>query len=95
MGLSLEQIQRLAQLARLDVPPHELEELSAQLSQIVALVDHLSQVPTEGVEPMVHAFDLQNVLAQDRVADSLLREAALQNAPSHDGECFLVPPVMG
>ena len=74
MGLSLEQIQRLAHLARIQISQDELPQLSEQLSGIVALVDQLSQVPTEGVEPMVHAFDVENVLAPDQVAESLSRD---------------------
>lgn len=88
-------IQRLAHLARLRVESSELQALSSDLSKIVALVDQLSQVPTDGVEPMVHAFEQHNVLAPDVVEPSLPREQVLRNAPSQDGECFLVPPVLG
>jgi aspartyl-tRNA(Asn)/glutamyl-tRNA(Gln) amidotransferase subunit C len=95
MSLSADDIHRLAHLARLSIPESERESLSEQLSQIVALVDQLSEVDTDGVEPMVHAFDLQNVLASDRVAESLPRVDVLGNAPAQDGEYFLVPPVLG
>jgi len=95
MGLSSDEIERIARLARLTVEPSELHELSVQLSRIVELFDQLSAVDTEGVEPMVHAFDLENVMGIDCVIPSLPRNAALGNAPAHDDECFLVPPVMG
>jgi aspartyl-tRNA(Asn)/glutamyl-tRNA(Gln) amidotransferase subunit C len=95
MGLSKEDIQRVALLARLHVDDSEVAALTEQLSRIVDLVDELSELDTQGVEPMVHAFDLSNVLAADRIASSLPRDAVLQNAPLHDGECFRVPPVLG
>lgn len=93
--LNPNEIRRLARLAKLKVTEEELQSLSLELSKIVSLVDQLAEVPTEGIEPMVHAFDLQNVLAPDQVQPSLPRDEALRNAPSHDGECFLVPAVLG
>lgn len=93
--LNPNEIRRLARLARLKVSEDDLQSLSQELSKIVSLVDQLAEVPTDGIEPMVHAFDLQNVLAPDRVQPSLPRDEALRNAPSHDGECFLVPAVLG
>jgi aspartyl-tRNA(Asn)/glutamyl-tRNA(Gln) amidotransferase subunit C len=88
-------VQRLARLARLRITDEEAASLSGDLSKIMALVDQLAEVDTQGVEPMVHAFDLQNVLASDQIGPSLTRDEALRNAPAHDGECFLVPPVLG
>ncbi|MFO0013442.1 MAG: Asp-tRNA(Asn)/Glu-tRNA(Gln) amidotransferase subunit GatC [Planctomycetota bacterium] len=93
--LNPDEVRRLARLARLRVPDEALPPLAVELSKIVDLVDQLAEVPTDGVEPMVHAFDVQNVLAVDQVGESLSPAEALRNAPSHDGECFLVPPVLG
>ena len=95
MGFEPQDIQRVALLARLSIDVAESEELSQQLTSIVALVDQLSEVDTEGVEPMVHAFELHNVLAPDEVQPSLPRDQVLKNAPLSDGECFRVPPVLG
>jgi aspartyl-tRNA(Asn)/glutamyl-tRNA(Gln) amidotransferase subunit C len=44
---------------------------------------------------MAHAADLSSVFADDIVVDSLDRAAMLANAPQHDGECYLVPAVLG
>lgn len=95
MGLSSEDIHRVALLARLHVEDSEVAVLTEQLSRIVKLVGELSELDTAGVEPMVHAFELSNVLAADQMAASLSRDAVIQNAPLHDGECFRVPPVLG
>jgi aspartyl-tRNA(Asn)/glutamyl-tRNA(Gln) amidotransferase subunit C len=95
MGISTTDIQRVASLAKLRVEQSEVSELSSQLSKVLDLVNQLAEVDTDGVEPMVHAFELSNVLAVDRVTASLPRGEVLKNAPSHDEECFRVPPVLG
>ena len=69
--------------------------MTAQLGDILAYMELLSEVDTAGVEPMAHALDVANVLREDRVAPSLDREAALAGAPHRDAECYLVPAVLG
>ena len=95
MALSAEDVIRIGNLARLSLNPGEVVELTDKLGKIVELVEQLAEVDTENVEPMVHAFDLQNVLAADVCKPSLTRDEALQNAPSSDSECFRVPAVLG
>jgi len=93
--LTREQIEKIALLARLWLSSEELEVLTPQLQQIVHFVEQLEGLDTEGVEPMAHAVELANVLAEDRLEPGLTREQALAAAPKRDDECFLVPPVLG
>ena len=95
MGLTRQEIEKVALLSRLQLTEAELDTMSVQLAQIVAYVDHLAQVDTEGVEPMAHAIELQNVFQADRVAASLPREEALAGAPHHNSAGYLVPAVLG
>jgi aspartyl-tRNA(Asn)/glutamyl-tRNA(Gln) amidotransferase subunit C len=95
MALSAEDVVRVAKLAQLTIEPDQVADLANKLSGIVGLVALLSEVDTDNVEPMVHAFELTNVLAKDVIELSLDRKAALQNAPSSDEECFRVPAVLG
>jgi aspartyl-tRNA(Asn)/glutamyl-tRNA(Gln) amidotransferase subunit C len=95
MALSAEDVLRVANLARLSLEQNEIAELTSKLGSVVGLIEQLSEANTDQVEPMVHAFELQNVLASDIVSPSLSRELALQNAPSSDQECFRVPAVLG
>ena len=95
MSISSTDIQRVAHLARLQLSETELESYSVQMKAIVEFVDQLQGVDTSGVEPMVHAIELTNVLADDQVRTGLSREQALANSPDHDEECFRVPAVMG
>ena len=95
MSLDRQQVAKIAYLARLSLTEAELDEMTQQLVKIVDLVDQLSEVNTDGVEPMVHAIELQNVLQQDEIKSSLPREKALANAPDADEECFRVSAVLG
>ena len=81
-------------VARLKVSDAEVASLTTDLTAILGYVDVLNEVDTTGIEPMVHAVELSNVLRADTVLESLSREAALSNAPRSDGECFLVPAII-
>ncbi|MCI0334718.1 MAG: Asp-tRNA(Asn)/Glu-tRNA(Gln) amidotransferase subunit GatC [Planctomycetes bacterium] len=95
MSLSRTDVEKVALLARLRLTDAELKTITGQLAQIVGYVDQLSEVNTEGVEPMAHAIEVANVFRDDRVAPSLPREEALANAPNHDDRGYLVPAVLG
>ena len=94
MSLERSQVAKIALLARLSLSEQELDAATDQLGKIVDLFQQLDQVNTDGIEPLVHAVELQNVLAVDQVAPSISRELALQNAPSSDEECFRVNAVL-
>lgn len=95
MSLTRPEVEKVALLARLKLTADELETLTEQLGQIVAYVEQLGELDSDNVEPMAHAVEIHNVFREDQVADSLPRDEALQNAPNHDGECYLVPAVLG
>jgi aspartyl-tRNA(Asn)/glutamyl-tRNA(Gln) amidotransferase subunit C len=95
MALDPTAVQRIALLSRLQLGSEEANRMSADLSSIVTLVDHLSEVDVSGVEPMDHPLQLFNVLADDLPSTGLATGVALGNAPQHDGESFLVPAVLG
>lgn len=82
-------------MARLQLSDDELGTITPQLEDIVAFVDKLMELDTDGIEPMVHAVETINRWAPDQLGDSLSRDQALANAPNSDEECFLVPPVLG
>lgn len=94
MQLSREDVAKVAVLARLEFTDDELGSFTDQLGKIVTFVEQLSEVDTEGVEQMAHPLDVHSVTRPDELREGLSREAALRNAPNHDDEYFLVPPVM-
>ncbi|TWT76020.1 Glutamyl-tRNA(Gln) amidotransferase subunit C [Posidoniimonas polymericola] len=95
MSISRQEVEKVALLARLTLSDDEAQLMTRQLNDIVSYVDELSQVDTDGVEPMAHAIEVHNVLRPDEVRDSLPRQSALANAPKHSGAGYLVPAVLG
>lgn len=95
MAITRDDVEKVALLARLQLSEDELTSLTQELGQIVKYVDQLAEVNTDDVEPMVHAVEVHNVLADDVVQPSLPREQALANAPKQNGQGYLVPPVLG
>jgi len=95
MALTRADVEKVALLARLRLTEAELDVMTNQLAQIVGYVDLLGEAAVEGVDPMAHAVEMTNVFAEDKVEPSLPREAALANAPRHNGRGYLVPAVLG
>ena len=94
MGLSADEVAKVALLARLRISPEELETFTGQLSSIVEFVAQLQELPTADVEPLAHGVEVRNVFRDDVRGPSLPREAALANAPRRNAESFLVPAVL-
>ena len=95
MSLSRQDVAKVGLLSRLALADAELDSLTGELTKIVGFVSQLSEVDPEKVEPLAHPLDAANVFRADEPAASLPREAVLAGAPRHDGECFLVPAVLG
>lgn len=94
MNLTEDQVRWVAHLARLELSPAEISALTPQLAAIVAYVDQLGKLDTEGVEPLAHALPVCNVFREDEVAPSLPVAEALANAPRKLGDCYAVPAVL-
>lgn len=89
-----DQVERTAMLARLRLADDELDAAALDLDRILQYVEMLGEVDTTGVEPMTHGVAWTSVFVDDAIGDELPREAALANAPKHDGERYLVPAVL-
>lgn len=90
MKITGELLGELAALSRLELPEGEKALMTEELERIVAYMDILDTLDTDGAEPMSHVLPLKNVLRADEAAPSLDRAALLANAPDTDGEAFLV-----
>ena len=88
-------IRHVALLSRIELTEEEVGTFGRQLADIVACMDKLQELDTEHVEPMAHAVDVHNVLAEDAPGESLPPERALTNAPDRDGDFYKVPKVIG
>ena len=93
--LSEEEVRKVARLARLELPPGQVELYSDQLSSILAHIENLQGLDVEGVEPMAHPLPLSNRLDEDVPGEALPMEAVLANAPRREGDYIGVPKVLG
>lgn len=94
MSLTLDQVQRIATLARIEISAAEAETTQAQLNHIFELIEDMQAVDTRGVEPMAHAQDLALRLREDVVAESDRRAAFQSIAPETEAGLYLVPKVI-
>lgn len=94
MSLSVEDVEKIAHLARLAVTPEESAALGQDLSNILDLVAEMEEVPTEGVEPMAHPLEMTQRLRPDEVTETNQRELYMSNAPLAEDGLFLVPKVI-
>ena len=94
MSLNLEQVRRVAQLARLEISEAEAEQTLSQLNRIFTLIEEMQAVDTQGIEPMAHAQDLAQRLREDRVTEQNRREALQAVAPESECGLYLVPKVI-
>ena len=92
--ITREEVQRMADLARLSLGDREAESLAADLDVILDYVDALAAVDTEGVEPTAHPVPLPTPMRDDRAREGLSPQAALRNAPDAAGSTFRVPKVI-
>ncbi len=87
-------VQALAKLARIKLEDIEIPALTAQLSQILVLVEQMNAVDTAGVEPLAHPLDLVARLRADVVTETDQRDVLQACAPDVAQGYFLVPRVL-
>ncbi len=94
MALSREEVLHVAELARLSLGPEEVELFTRQLNDILAYVEKLQELDTNGVVPLAHVIPVFNAFREDEVRAGLPLEEALANAPAREEGSFLVPRVI-
>jgi aspartyl-tRNA(Asn)/glutamyl-tRNA(Gln) amidotransferase subunit C len=92
--LSLEEVETIAELAKLTLTDAEKQTFQEQLSAILDYAEMLQQVDTTDIPPTASAIPLKNVMRADEVALSLANEDALFNAPEAEDGSFKVRAVL-
>lgn len=87
-------VRRIARLARIAVSEEEAERLKDELSAILAWVEELNEVDTEGVEPMVSVIPMEMKKRADVVTDGDYADDIVANAPAAQDHFFVVPKVV-
>src|SRR6266850_210054 len=94
MPLSLEEVRRIAELARIGVSDAEAQTVRAQLNDIFELIGRMQKVDTEGIEPMPHAHGSALRLREDKVTEGDQRTQFQSVAPQVEAGLYLVPKVI-
>lgn len=93
--ISLDDVRKVAELARLELPESKIATYTSQLERILDYVAHLQQVDTEGVPETTRAVEVPNVMRPDVVATTECREDLLDLAPQREGDFYRVPRILG
>lgn len=94
MAVDNETVKHIAFLSRLRVEESKAEETKQEFNKILDWVEELSEVNTDGVEPMVSVHTEPNEPREDVVTAKNMNEAVLANAPSKEFGYFVVPKVV-
>ena len=92
--LSRDDVRRIAELARIEVPEEGVAALQQSLNAIFVLIEQMRAVDTAGVEPMAHAVDMTQRLRDDRVTEADQHELFQSSAPQVEDGLYLVPRVI-
>ncbi len=95
MSVTIRDVEKVAQLAKLDFSHDQKVELARQLDEIVAYMEKLRELDTDDLQATFHVQDLDNVFRDDETKPSISQESALQNAPRVNRGYFSVPKAIG
>ncbi len=94
MSLSPDQVRRIAELARIELAPGQVEQTGNELNVIFGLIERMQQADTAGIAPMAHAQELAQRLREDRVSEGDRHADFQQIAPQTEAGLYLVPKVI-
>ncbi len=94
MTLSIQEVQHLALLARLNLSEEEKEQYAEHLSSILQYAEKLKELDTEEVEPLDHILPVFNVFRKDQVIPGPGQEKMLANAPLVEEGQYKVPKII-
>ena len=94
MAIDAATVRKVARLARIAEPEEKLEPLAQELSGIMAWIEQLNEVDTDGVTPMTSAVSMPMPMREDVVTEGGDAERVLSNAPRSKDHFFVVPKVV-
>ena len=93
--MDVKTVEKVADLARLQLTQKEMETYAIQLNQVFKYFEELQAVKTDGVEPLVTPTDMPQNWRADKIEEFSGTSAALEQAPERIGQLYKVPPVVG
>jgi aspartyl-tRNA(Asn)/glutamyl-tRNA(Gln) amidotransferase subunit C len=94
MSLTIDNVKKIAHLARLNLSEKDLAFYTPQLSNILDFVAEMNKANTAGIEPLAHPYDLTQRLREDAVTEPDQRSAFQAIAPHVEAGLYLVPKVI-
>ena len=94
MALTLQEVEHIAELARLQLSDEEKNRFSQQLSSILDYAARLQSIDTSGIPPTSSVLPSRTVLRPDQPRPGLRRDELLRNTPWVEKGKFRVPPVL-
>lgn len=98
MPITKTDVEKIAELARLELTAEETASFTEQLSAIIGQIDKLNELDTTDVPPMSHSTtaggDAESAWRDDTVRPCLGQQLATENAPDAEGGYFKVPKVI-
>ena len=94
MKFDNDEIKKIAHLARININENEAKKVSEKLEGILGLIDQMTEVNTDSIEPMAHALDITQPLREDKVTEVDIREKSLNLSNETDQSLFIVPRVI-
>jgi len=94
MTIDKDTVVRIARLSRIAMEEDALQPMAEELNGILAWVEQLGEVDTEGVEPMTGAIAATLPQREDRPEAGTRTDELLANAPETDDDFFIVPKVV-
>ncbi len=94
MLINRKEVEQIAVLAKLQVNETEIEEITASLDAVVAMIDHINEADTENIKPMANPMDAVQRLRADVVTEVSHKKQLLSLATHADEDYYLVPTVI-
>lgn len=92
--IDIKTVDEVAHLARLEFNEESKQEILNDMNRMLAFVDKLNEINTDGVEPLIYMTEENNVLREDNPETTIIQKEALKNAPKKDSDYFKVPKVI-
>ena len=94
MSVTIKDVDKIAQLAKLKFKENEKVKLQSELNKILEYIDQLNELNLDNIEPLENINETENVLTKDEIEIWLTNAESLRNAPSKTGKFFKVPKVL-
>jgi aspartyl-tRNA(Asn)/glutamyl-tRNA(Gln) amidotransferase subunit C len=94
MTIDKKTVDEIAHLARLEFEDAAKDEIINDMNRMLAFVDKLNELNTDGVEPLIYMNEDVDVMREDITQTTITQQEALKNAPKKDSDYFKVPKVI-